>query len=101
MTSEVRGSPLTRAEIEADVLALIPESHQELGITVTAQKVPRTGGEYHVRLHLGEDSELVGGKSLYPTLADWHDGRDGPLPEWVADAADASAQRHSAGRSAK
>jgi hypothetical protein len=80
--------------VEADVLALIPEEHQGLGISVSVSEpksVVRDGVTerpegYFVCLRLGEDRVRVGGKALSTTLADWHDSKTGDLRAMVEEA---------------
>ena len=84
-------------EIEREVLALVPQEQKALGITVSVKKPPPEIPGYEVWLHPDQDSQLVGRKALFETLADWHASQTGMLPAMVRQAARALARRVSPG----
>jgi transcriptional/translational regulatory protein YebC/TACO1 len=58
-------------EVETEVRALLTKTHGGLGITVSVEWAPPAEGGYYVRLHLGDDSELVGERALSGELEEW------------------------------
>ncbi len=86
----------TPREVEAEVRALLPKEDLGLGMTVSVEWAPPVEGGYYVRLHLGDESELIGGQALSDALEDWDSRGIGFLRVLVEDAARKLAQKVSA-----
>ncbi len=95
MPGDITGSGRlpTPQEVATEVEALLPSEHRGLGITVSVEWASPFEGGYYVRLRLGDDSELIGGRPLKDELEDWHAGGTGFLRVLVEDAAVALVRR--------
>jgi hypothetical protein len=89
MLGDTRGSGRlpTPREVATEVEALLRSEHRNLGVTVSVEWAPPVEGGYYVRLHLGEDSELVGGGPLGDVLEEWGTSGTGLLRVLVEGAA--------------
>lgn len=87
MGEGISGMLPTPREVEAEVRALLRKEYRDLGMTVSVEWAPPAEGGYYVRLHLGADSELIGGEPMFGALEDWDSSSTGFLRVLVEDAA--------------